>query len=78
VLSAELVSLGELVAFNLQLTNGPVRRLEGAGMVRWVQQGAAANGIECGMEFHYLTDDARMLFLAWIHGTHCTPYFPRL
>ena len=77
-LSAERVSPGEPVSFNLQLTSGPIRRLEGTGMVRWVQQAAAAKGIRCGIEFHYLTDDARAPFLAWIHVAHCTPYIPRL
>lgn len=77
-LSVGRVSPGEPVSFNLQLTGGPIRRLEGTGMVRWVQQAAAARGIRCGIEFHYLTDDARAPFLAWIRATPCTAYIPRL
>ncbi len=67
------------VAFDVRIAAGPLQRLVGSGVVRWVRAEADLSHLcVCGIEFEHLEEDSRTAFLRWSREKTCRPYIPNL
>ena len=62
------IAPGETVGLNIRMDLGPMRLIEGTGVVRWARQGAEPNSTFCGIEFDYLTEECRPAIIEWIRS----------
>ena len=69
---------GETVVFDIRLGTGPVRRIEGCGVVRWAKQGADLGVACCGIEFVHLSDECRPSILEWMKELQPKAFIPTL
>src|SRR5579859_5932344 len=63
------------VEYFLQFASGPLRMLEGAGTVRWVQRVDGTQRV--GLEFTRLTEDSRSEVLTLLQEEHPRSFIPR-
>ncbi len=68
----------ELVSFHIQFDQGNLTTLEGNGTVRWVRRTASESlPAGCGVEFAYLGEATRALFVRMVTGTKARPFIPK-
>jgi CheY-like chemotaxis protein len=70
-------SPGENLGFNIAFARGAVPRIEGVGIVRWVQYQGSDTAV-CGIEFEYLTEPSRDAVVRWQESHPCRPFIPQL
>ncbi|MBI3555040.1 MAG: PilZ domain-containing protein [Deltaproteobacteria bacterium] len=66
------------LSFHFEFAEGSLTRMVGNGVVRWTRRGAI-DGLSpgCGVEFTYLDDASRALFVRMIAGTKARPFIPK-
>jgi len=70
---------GESVDIQVTWQGGPLRKLNGAGVVRWKVQDKVAGETESfiyGIEFTRIADDSIDELLQWLEDNRPTPYIP--
>jgi len=77
LLSEEKLLPGAVVEFSLSMETGPLERLSGTGILRWMARASADDApVASGVEFEYLDPPSRECFARWVEAQQPTAFIP--